>query len=184
VTDTRSYADLRLADMADNPQQVIGNLLAVAVELTRPANTDAYAAGDVVSNNVTTTAMLEFANAAREAGGSGYITGIRVATDKKSITPRLRVHIFRTNGATLSGDNAQWRGVYTDDSKLIGSVDLAAMTTGADTTNSTQSIAQDFTVRLPYTCVATSLYVVLETIDAFTPTSGQKFSVTLYLDRN
>lgn len=168
----------------DHLGEVGGNLAMIATEFTRPSDTTAYAANDVVSDSTSATTMQALANAARASGGSGYITGVRVTTDKKSITPRIRVHFFNTTGATLAADNAAWKEVYADASKRIGYVDLPAMTTAADTTNSDMSRTLDLGVRIPYTCVATSLYYVLEALDAFTPASGEKFTVTIFADRN
>ena len=164
--------------------EVGGNLVMISTEFTRPSDTTAYAAGDAVSNDTTTTTMQALANAARVSGGSGYITGIRITTDKKSITPRFRIHFWNTNGATVSGDNLAFKSVYADISKRVGYWDMPAMITPADTTNSDQSNAIDLTVRIPYTCAATSLYYTLEVLDAFTPASAEKVSVTIFADRN
>lgn len=164
--------------------EVGGNLTMISTEFTRPANPTAYTAGDVVSDNATATTMQALANAARVSGGSGYVTGIRITTDKKSITPRIRVHLFNTTGADVAADNAAWKSIYADVSKYVGWWDMPAMITGTDSTNSTNSISEDLTLRLPYTCAATSLYYVLETLDAFTPASGEKFTVTVFVDRN
>lgn len=161
-----------------------GNLLSVAVEFTRPTDTSPYSIGDVVSNDTGTTTMQAIANAGRVSGGSGYIVGIRISTDKKSITPQLRVHFFNTNGATLSGDNAAWQDKYADSAKRVAFYDMPAMTTGADTSNSDMSRTVDMTMRIPYIATATILYFVLETLTAFTPANAQKFTVTVFLDRN
>jgi len=168
----------------DHLGEVGGNLLMIATEFTRPNDSTPYTANDVVSNDATTTTMQALAAAARVAGLGGYVVGIRVATDKKSITPRMRVHFFNTTGATLAGDNLAWKDVYADSAKRVGYVDLPAMITAADATNSDNSRALDLTVRMPYTCVATSLYFVLETLDAFTPAALEKFTVTVFCDRN
>lgn len=164
--------------------EVGGNLIRVATEFTRPADTTAYSANDVVSDSTSGTTMQALANAARVSGGSGYIVGIRISTDKKSITPQFRIHFFSTNGATVSNDNAAWQDKYADVGKRIAYYDMAAMTTGADTTNSDMSRAVDMTMRIPYVCAGTSLYFVLETLSAFTPASGQKITVAVFLDRN
>ena len=164
--------------------EVGGNLIMISTEFTRPADTTAYTANDVVSDNTTTTTMQALANAARVSGGSGYIVGIRIATDKKSIVPALRVHFFNTTGATLAGDNVAYKEVYADGSKRVAYYDMPAMTTAVDTTNSDMSRSVDMTMRIPYTCVATSLYYVLETLTAFTPASGEKITVTVFVDRN
>ena len=160
------------------------SLVVSSVVFTRPANTTAYTANDVVSDNATTTTMQPLTGVARYTGGSGYIVEIAVATNLKSITPRMRVHLFNTTGATLAGDNVAYKALYADVSKRVGFYDLAAMTTAADTTNSDVSTIRDYTMRIPYVCTGTSLYVVLETLDAFTPTSGQSFTVSIKVDQN
>ena len=164
--------------------EVGGNLAMITTAFTRPADTTAYAANDAVGDSTSAITMQALANAARVSGGSGYITGIRINTDKKSITPRLRIHFYNTNGATLSNDNAAWQDRYADNSKYVGCWDLPAMRTGGDSTNSTNSYSEDLNIRIPYTCAATSLYYVLETLDAFTPASGQAIAVSVFVDRN
>lgn len=164
--------------------EVGGNMLSIATEFTRPADTTAYAANDAVGDSTSALTMQALANAARVSGGSGYIVGIKVTTDKKSITPRFRVHFFNTNGATLSNDNAQWQEKYADASKRLFYYDMPAMITGADTTNSDMSRSIDVTMRIPYYCTVTTMYYVLETLDAFTPANGEKITVTVLVDRN
>lgn len=172
------------ATSEDHLGEVGGDLTMIATEFTRPSDTTAYAANDVVSDSTSTTTLQALLLAGRVTGEGGYITGIRVATDKKSITPRIRVHLWNVAGATVAADNAQWKDLYADSSKRVGYIDLPAMITGADSTNSDNSRALDLALRVPYTCAATSLFYVLETLDAFTPASGQKFTVTLFVDRN
>lgn len=160
------------------------NLVRVSTEFTRPSDSSPYAIGDVVSDSTSATTMQALANAAQVSGGSGEIMGIRLSTDKKSIVPRIRVHFFSTNGATIAADNAQWKDLYTDVSKRLAYYDLPAMTTGADSSSSDMSRAVDMTMQIPYVCAATSLYFVLEALDAFTPSSGEKFTLTVFLKRN
>lgn len=164
---------------------VVGNLVMVATEFTRPNDSSpTYTANDVVSDSTSATTMQALANAARSSGGSGYIVGIRISTDKKSITPRIRVHFYNTTGATLSVDNANWQDKYADASKRVAYYDMPAMTTGADTSNSDMSRSVDMTMRIPFVAAATSLYYVLETLDAFTQAALQKFTVTIFVDQN
>lgn len=167
-------------------QPVAGALVSVSATFTRPADTTAYTANDVVSNDTSATTLMAFSGAARVNGGSGYIVGIRVLTNKKSITPRFRVHIANATSITVSADNAAAQLKYADITKRVASYDLAAMSTAADTTNSDQSGAADYTMRLPFVAAAgsTSLYVWLETLDAFTPASGESFTVVLLIDQN
>lgn len=166
--------------------EVGGKLTQVTVELTRPADTNPYTDGDIVSNSTTATTLLSFAGLARVSGGSGYIVGARISTDKKSITPRFRIHLFRQSNPTIAADNAPHKELYADNAKRAGFVDLDGLATAKDATNSDMSRSFKLDLRIPFTCAAgeTGLYVALETLDAFTPNSGQKFNVTLIADNN
>ena len=162
---------------------LIGN---ASVEFTRPANTTDYTAGDVVSNNATTTVLMEFANLFREYNTSGYLVGARLMTDKKSITPRIRVHLFNASDATVAADNAAHKELYADGAKRLGYFDLPAMTTATNSTDSDMSRAIDLSIRVPVACSTSSrsLFCLLEALDGFTPASGQKFTLKLALDQN
>lgn len=166
--------------------EVGGRLKTVSVEFIRPADTTpAYTAGDAVSNSTTATTLMAF-DIARVAGGSGYITKIRLSTNLKSISPRFRLHFFNAADPTIAADNAPYKEVYADNAKRLGWYDLPAMTTAADTTNSDCSRAVDMTARIPYICAAgsTVIYAGLETLDGFTQASAQKFNLTLNADNN
>jgi hypothetical protein len=163
--------------------EVGGRKVQVAATFARPADTTAYTAGDVVSNNTSTTTPMTFSNFARVSGGTGYIVGAKLVTDKKSITPRFRVHLFNATGATLAADNAANKALYADASKRIANFDLPAMVTPADTSGSDESRAIDLTLRIPFVAVASrDIYAVLEALDAFTPASAQNFRLELLGD--
>lgn len=182
-----SAGDLRPIVVGTDGSMISGGTLQrVSVELTRPSDTNAYTAGDVVSNDTTTTTLLVLTNALRVAAGSGYIVRASLTTDKKSITPRLRVHLFNASNPTVAGDNVAHKEVYADAGKRLGYFDLPAMTTAVDTTNSDMSRTVDNTLRHAVVAAAATrtLYAVLETLDAFTPASGEKFTLTLMIDCN
>jgi hypothetical protein len=163
----------------------VGGITAkVSVEFSRTAGILAYDANDAVLPSA--GGVVEMAGVSRIAGGSGYITGIRIITNKKSITPRFRIHLFSSSDPTLSADGANWKDKYSDSSKRVGFIDLDAMSTAADTTNSDMSRTVNETLRKPFVCASstTSLYFVLETLDAFTSADGQKFTVVMYIERN
>lgn len=162
----------------------------ITVEFTRPANTDAYTAGDVVSNSTSASTLMEFSGFFRPNSDGvirgAYIIGARLTTDKKSITPRFRVHLFNASNPTRSADNAAHQEKYADISKRLGYFDLPAMSTAADTTNSDMSRAIDIGLRMFVVPASgsTSLFALLETLDGFTPASGQKFTLALAEDMN
>jgi hypothetical protein len=158
------------------------DIVVVSKEFTRPSDTTAYTAGDVVSNSTTATTPQPLASAV-PSGQGGEVIAIRLVTDKKSVTPKMRVHLYNASTITVAADNAAFKDLYIDNSKYLGSVDLPAMVTGADTTNSTQSRSQVTGIFHPIRGAAGSgtIYYVLETLDAFTPASGEKFTLTLYV---
>lgn len=155
------------------------------VEFTRPSNTTAYAAGDAVTNNATTTVPMDFTGLARYSKGSGYIVGARLVSNEKSETTSWRVHLYNVSTATIAADNAQWVDMYADVAKKIGWITLPAMSTPADSSTSDVSRTQDFTIRIPFRSSASdqSIYAVLECLDIWTPASGTKFTLTLWADQ-
>jgi hypothetical protein len=155
------------------------------VEITTAASQSAYHANDAVL--AAAGGVSEITNLARINGGSGYITNIRVATNKKSITPSLRLHFFNASNPTISADNANWKDLYADSSKRVGYYDMPSMTTPADSANSDMSRAVPLdNVLIPFVCATNtkSLWVAIETLTAFTPDNGQKFYIAIYADVN
>ncbi len=156
-----------------------GKIVQVSTEITTTATQAAYAINDAVLPNG--GGVAEIAGVARQNGGSGYIAGIRISTNKKSITPQFRLHLFNASNPTIANDNAAWKDLYADASKRVGYYDMPAMVTAADTTNSDMSRTLDFSVLIPFACAggSSSLWFALETLTAFTPDNSQKFTVTL-----
>lgn len=173
---------------SSNLLPVGGKLVRVTATFTRPDNVTAYGVGDVVSNDATTTVLMEFASFARVVGGSGYVVGAILATDKKSIVPVMRVHLFNASNPTVAGDNAQHKGLYADIGKLIGAFDLEAMTTPVDAGSSDLSVAmadgKDIIVPFVAGAATRSIFALLETQTAFTPAALENFSLTLIGDLN
>lgn len=155
-----------------------------SVSQTRPANTTAYTAGDVVCNSASACTLLQFSEILDLRGGSGYILGIRYSCDQKSITPRTRFYIYNASNPTVSVDNAAHRDLFADAAKRLGYIDLPAMTTGEDATNSDMSYTQDFGLRHPVKAAAGSrdLFVLRKTLDAYTPASGSVCTTTLFIE--
>lgn len=171
---------------ATNPFTYRNNSSVVSVEFTRPSDTTAYAAKDVVCNSTSAPAVINFDNVARANNGTGLIVRARLMTDKKDVTARFRVHLYHT-APTAINDNSPYLLLYADVSKRIGVIDFPAMSS-EDATNSTASStmrpSSDGVYGTPNLWFQTAaadrdVYAILETLDAFTPASGQKFTVEL-----
>lgn len=186
-------------------QTVGGKLASATAEFTRPANTTAYTAGDVVSNDATTTTLMTFTGLVSQRGGSGYIVKAKLQTDKKDETAQYRLILYSvstvasvTGAPTVSvpGDNAPDTTIYANRLYRVGHIDFPACTAGADTSNNTGAIAQWTGAPLSFRCYQgnagaapnapgdNALYGKLVNMTGTTPASGQNFSVTLQADQN
>jgi hypothetical protein len=165
--------------------EVGGRLKFVYNSFIRPNNATPYTAGDVVAANTAAVSWFRLSGVGRVTSGDGYITGVRITTDKKSITPRFRIHMYNDeSGLTLAFDNLPYKKIFADEPKYLGYVDLPAMATPADTTNSDISTAQDLNIRIPVTDIGSYLSCQLETLDGFTPAAFQQFLAVVFVDQN
>lgn len=156
----------------------------ISTEIIRPADTTAYAVGDSVNTSTSAPTIGTLAAISRTVSGSGYLTYIRLLTNQLTNIAAWRVHFYTVNNPTLTNDNTAFKNLYTDKNTWLGSIDLPAMTSTASG-SSDNSFVQDATIRFPYVADASSnLYFLLETRTSFTPTSGQKFYLTVGVENN
>ncbi len=136
----------------------------------------AYTSGGVIWK------LLKFANLLRVAAGGGYLVKASALTDLKTCTARIRLHLYHTQPDPIA-DNSPFLLLYANESKRIGYVDFPAMAT-EDATNSTGAGAlvtpNTSGGNLPMSVIAAAasrtIYGIPETLDAFTPASGQKLT--------
>lgn len=159
-----------------------------SASFTRPANTTAYTAGDVVSNSTVASTLMKFNAAARFNGQGGYITKVRLFTDRKANVSQYRLYLFRTSEASVSVpvDNLPMTTIYADFLNRIGYIDLPAVKDDADTTNSTGAYAESSITPFAFKCAPDddSVYGLLVDQTGQTPASGQAFMVELVFDRD
>lgn len=165
------------------PAAVVGKTVAVNATLTRPADTNAYTALDAISDSVSSPTVLTFNNVARVNNGSGYLTKLRMMTNQSTFIGRIRLHLFHT-APTAINDNAACTLLWANRSNRIGHITLDAASTegsGSDAAN-----ASAISIRLPFVCAAAdrNIYALVETLDGFTPISGQNFFFELTAELN
>lgn len=156
----------------------------ISVEKTRPADTDNYSANDVISESATNGAGTKwtFSN----VGRSGWVTQARVEKNAGSDTPSLVLFLFSDDPTGELDDNAaNTNPVYANISNYIGHIDFDAMESlGASTSWTLATPGTGGNLPLRYITTEDALYGVLATRDAWTPGSGEKITVTLFLDRD
>jgi hypothetical protein len=146
---------------------------------TRPANTTPYASGDLVANSTTAGSVvpLEFTNL-RNSKQMFWIRRAKLHKSGTSVTnSSFRVHFFREIPATITnGDNGAFSvsGV----ANYIGAIDIAidrAFTDGA----AGFGIPMTGTELIVKQSVHKPIYALIEARGAYTPASGEVFTLTL-----
>jgi hypothetical protein len=166
--------------------EVGGYATRIQVTKARPANTTAYAAKDVVSEDASSGTVWTFSNAARFDAWSGIITHAFAATDQEDETQRFRLWLYHTGpSATNLDDNGAFGFVYADVDEFIGYIDFEALAK-EDATAGTGAYSTNPDVRVSFKCAAgdTDIYGVLETLDAYTPASGGSYTIELFIEQD
>lgn len=164
--------------------EVGGKVIRISDEVTRPADTAPYVVGDVINDATSGSTLQALTSVVRVSTGSGYITKLRLATDKKDVgAVAVRVHFFR-DSVTSQHDNAPFIELYASEDKYLGYVDLDPFVAGADTSNSTGAVTPPWMGAFAIDAADTSVHYILETRTAFTPASGQKFKLYAMVDAN
>jgi hypothetical protein len=145
------------------------------VTITRPSDTTAYTAGDAVGDTGG-SAILTFANLAR-AAGEVIITSVELEIDAAAVPSGMGAFNVRLYNAapTAIADNAAWDLVSGDRGKYLGNIQLATPTDEGSTL-----FSDNDGINKQITLTSTSLYVVLQTVAAFTPSSATVKRLTIH----
>lgn len=149
----------------------------------RPANTTAYASGQLVANSTTAGSVTPLSwPVARVAGGSGMIRRARLAKSGTSLTnAQFRLHLYTTAPTCANGDGGNWS---TDQSaNYLGSLDFnlsQAFTDGA-AGNAAPNTGSEINFAL---ASGQTIYGLIEARGAYTPASAETFTVTLEVLQN
>lgn len=152
----------------------------VNASFTRPADTNAYAVGDLVANSTTNTSVtpMEFA-VGRDGGSGGMLRRVRIRKTTATIAnAQFRLHLYSAAPACSNGDNGAW---LTDQAaNYIGSFDIScdkAFTDGA-AGNGLPTIGSEINF------TSDTIYGLLEARGAYAPGSAEQFVVSLEVLQN
>lgn len=146
----------------------------VSASATRPSDTTAYAALDVVGENPATA--MSFVNVLT-AGEAYIITGAKLRIDINAVPAGMlgfRLHLYDA-APTAIADNAAYNLPSGDRTKYMGYVDFPTPDDLGDTLWSQSSN----TLSGKLAAGSTTLYGILQTIGAYTPAASTVHSVTL-----
>jgi len=155
----------------------------VDASFTRPADTTAYAVGDVMANSTSSPVVITFAGCARVDGGSGIISQVQMVDSSNTSTAGdFQLWLFDTS-PTIDNDNATWTPTDAALGDLIGIVALGSspiignLTSGAGG----NAVYQARDLNLPFTCGAgvDDIYGVMVAQNAYVPISAEVFDYRL-----
>ena len=159
-----------------NALNVSSNHYDTSDTITRPDDTTAYAALDVVGEG--TAANLVFENAG-PSGGQVIINSVSLRIDAAALPTTIstfRLHLYNA-APTAIADNAAFNLIAADRAKYLGYVDISSPIDVGDTLWS-QDNGIGTIVKLAAN--STTLYGVLQTVAAYTPTALVVKTVTLH----
>ena len=162
-------------DASGNILYPSGTPISVSREITRPADTTAYTAGDTINADAANS-VLEFDGMSITDTGGGILMEAKVETNITTFASQtIRLWVYNAAPATPLGDNAAFVNAYADKNKLLYfvDVDMEALNAGSDSVVGIASVAKE------YVTATGSLFVVPQSISAVTPTSGGKVNISL-----
>ena len=143
---------------------------------TRPDDTTAYAALDVVGEDA--AANLEFADVLATAGGAFVILSAKIRIDAAVIPAGMtgfRLHLYDAAPTAIT-DNVAYNLPSGDRAKYLGYISVTDIVDNGDTVWC-QADAVNFVGKLA--AASTTLYGVLQTIGAYTPSASTVKTITL-----
>lgn len=184
-----AYADLRINDQNvghDNVIPVGLSSTVVDVTITRPADTNAYAAKDAVSNSTSAPTILTLTNAASHVGGNGYVVKVRAFTNSATamLGAVFRLHLYN-EAPTAVNDNAQFALLWANRTKRVGFIDLPALATEGTGSDAAAALWVDLPLHFDCASNDRNLYCIPELLTTgAAPASGQQILFSFNLEQH
>lgn len=167
-------------------QTFVGQVVTATAWFNRPADTNIYAAGDVVADSTTATAatVLRFKNVVPAPGGSGCIqqATISISANVAALQPDLQLYLYDVP-PVMQGDNAAFAATQAQTLSLVSviSFPVAAMVvTNAGVGAAGNIICNAQGLVIPFNGNKdTDLYGHLVVRNAYTPVASTTFAIRL-----
>ena len=157
----------------------MGTIIQASASFTRPADTTAYAANELVANSATAGSVTPMSFVVPTGLGRGWrITGVKIAKSGTTATNgNFHLRMYKASPTVANGDNGAWSSNKVAD--YIGKIDPAIVEAFTDGCAIYEAIAAP----LPFYLESTSvIYGLLVADAAYTPASAEVFTVTLSLE--
>jgi hypothetical protein len=166
---TVSGIPIAVTTISGSPVTVDGKAYRVTTTITRPSNTTAYTAGDVVGS--TNGSAILTLSGVGPSGGYVLVQSAALIFSDSTVPAGMgafRVHVYNTSPTAIA-DNAPFDLVSGDRASYMGYVDLSA----PQDLGSTIYTQVDYPGRLiKLAAASTSLFAEIETRGAYTPVSA------------
>lgn len=164
-----------------NVTSVQGLAYSSSASKTRPNDTTAYAALDVLAESDSAGTVWTFSNIAPSTGGTIILYRATLRIDVSAIPSGMgnfRMHLYST-APTAINDNAAYDLPSGDRAKYVGFVEIPTpLDLGATLFADTSSQGYSFT--MPVVAASGTLYGIFQTVNGYTPTAQAVKTVTLY----
>jgi hypothetical protein len=164
----------------------LGSTIAnISASFIRPADTNAYTAGDLVANSTTAGSVtpLSFASVVRTAAGAASVVKCRMSKTGTGVTgASFRLHLFSASPTVTNGDNGAF--LSTQAATYLGAFDFSVsnMKVFSDgvACNGVTQTGYPVTVDLPS---GSTVYGLVEALAGYNPASGETFTFTLEVEQ-
>jgi hypothetical protein len=185
LTDTQLRASAVPVSLASLPSvDLLSKNAESSATFTRPADTVAYASGDLVGNSTTAASVtrMNFTTATRVAAGTATIRRARIKKSTNVVTgASFRLHIFKADPGTLGvGDNVAMGTTAIPLANWMGAMDCTMTQQGSDGAKGIAVPVEGAEINFKLASGQT-IYGVLEARGAYTPGSAEVFIVDLEL---
>lgn len=150
-----------------------------AAAITRPADTIAYASGDLVANSTTAGSVtpFEFKNVTLHPNSTLRIEAARLISSSTSVTnASFRLHIFTQSPVSAAGDNAAFSCPIVG---YVGALDITIDRAFSDGAFGRGVPTVGGSLLIQGAEASTTLYGLLEARATYAPTSGGTFTPIL-----
>lgn len=156
-------------------------LITATGTITRPADTTAYASGDLVANSTTAGSVTPLSfDLARNKAGSGTIQRVVIRKSGTGVTnSSFRVHFYESAPSVTNGDNGDWVSTA---SGYIGNVDVAVDKAFSD--GAAGSGVPGAPIRFKAGAGSKKIYALVEARGAYTPASAEVLTVAVQAEQN
>lgn len=172
--------NLLFKKICDNTAEIAQNITPISANFTRPADTTAYAVGDLVANSVTAGSVVAMVLiAGRVPKGKFTIKSARLQKSGVVVTnAQFRVHLYKVAPVTVTnGDNGAWNTSGVAD--YIGAIDITldkVFTDGSSAMGIPVNSVPELRVNLS---TGKAVYALLEARAAYTPVSAEVFTLVV-----